>query len=184
MPLPPPQDLNQLAGYAGVPAPVTSSAPNGFTLWLRAELVDHVPHPSARLTRSVLRPGEWNTPRQRLEEEAATTAPLYDPRVPAGVTGPPPGWQVCALTPRILLNVDYSTTPHTLTEAEGITDPDQLALWCRATDDAVTAEGTALMRSYSWELRRAWVYHVEMQRTGDHAHASREAFAVGGGGTP
>lgn len=179
---------NPLDGYAVVSAPVTSSVTHATPLWLRAELVGHVPHPSARLTRSVLRPGDWNTPLQRVQEEVVLTRPDPHPAVPAHAVGLPPGWQVAAITPLITLSMKWITTTdqHGNTvqafvidqQASGLTDHDQRVIWCTAGDDATTAEGSPLMPALRHELAHAWIYHEAIRRGATHEQATRESKAI------
>lgn len=181
-PVPDPQDLNQPAfvyGTAGI---------QGTTLWAPTILIDYQPHPSVRLTHSVLRPGEFNTPIQRLLEEVVLTRPDADNRINPHVAGPPPGWQVVALVGRIVLGtepfntVDFNTglpvVGTRLIEANGLTDPVRRVIWCWAVDDAVTPEGSALMPAYSHELLHAHVYEDALARGLTHDQAARESKAI------
>lgn len=169
-------------------APVTSSVPHGAPVWARAELLAYVPHPSVRLTQSVLRPGEWNTPAQRLLEEIVLARPDADSRLSPFVVGPPPGWAIVVLVDRITLAVEpFDTsdqngepvTGYRRIEAEGLTDPVRRVIWVRAADDAVTPEGEPLAPAYAHELRHAHVYEAALKRGATQAEALRESLEAG-----
>lgn len=183
-PVPDPQSLNANAiaawGHVPVAAPVTSAVPHEVTVWPVAALVDYSSrpiHPSVRLTRSVLRPGESNTPLQRLLEEVVLTRPEADSRISPHVAGPPPGWQVVPLVGRIALAQD-PLTGTIVAEAEGLVDVTRRVIWVRATDDAVTPEGSALMRALAHELRHALVYEAALERGATPDQAARESLAI------
>lgn len=193
-PIPEPANLNAqaiaLGDYRALSAPVTSASPHPTTVWVAGAIVDYSArpiHPSVRLTRSVLRPGQFNTPAQRVLEEVMLTRCEDDPAVPAATYGVPPGWQVVATIGMVVTGtrqrqaVDQNGNTVTTTDslfARGITDPLRRTIWVQADDDAVTPEGSPLMRVLAHEARHAWVYELALRRGATVAEALRESKAV------
>lgn len=184
--VPHPHYLTPLDGYASATSPVTSSAP-AVTVWARADLLAYVPHPSVRLTRAVLRPGAFNTPLERLLEEVSLTIVDRHPDV-GYAAGPPAGWTVVAVTGLITLstkaittadqhgNVVTSTVPDK--QVGGLTDVVRRVIWCTATDDAVTPEGSPLMVALPHELLHAHLYEEALKRGLTHDAAARESASI------